>query len=46
MFVHDSKLRHLLTPDHYRDPVQHQREVERLFLPAWHILGTLARFAP
>jgi choline monooxygenase len=40
MFVHDSKLRHLLTPDHYRNPEHHQRELENLFLPAWHIVGT------
>lgn len=45
MFVHQSQLRHLLTPDKYCSDQQHRIEAERLFLPAWHFVGTLADLA-
>lgn len=40
MFVHESKLIHLLSPDHYRSSEHYRKEMECLFQPAWHILGT------
>ncbi len=40
MFLHESRLRHLLSPAHYYDSRHYQVEVERLFQPAWHIVGT------
>jgi phenylpropionate dioxygenase-like ring-hydroxylating dioxygenase large terminal subunit len=40
MFVHASRLQHLLSPADYHDPGQYQRELDRLFLPAWHVVGT------
>ncbi len=43
VFVHESRLRHLLTAAHYHDPELHRLEVERLFLPAWHIVGTTSQ---
>jgi phenylpropionate dioxygenase-like ring-hydroxylating dioxygenase large terminal subunit len=42
MFVHKSQLGHLLTPDQYWSERQHAVEVERLFLPAWHVVATTA----
>ena len=43
MFIHQSQLRHILTPAQYRDERQHQIELERLFTPAWHVVATTAR---
>jgi choline monooxygenase len=42
MFVHKTRLEHLLTPAHYFSPQQHQLELERLFWPSWHVLATRA----
>jgi len=39
MFVHKNQLEHLLKPEHYTSAEFHQREVERLFLPGWHLIG-------
>ncbi len=36
MFVHQNRLRHLLRPEHYVDPTYYHREIEALFVPAWH----------
>lgn len=40
MFLHESRMRHLLSPTHYHDPRHAQVELDRLFQPAWHIVGT------
>jgi choline monooxygenase len=40
MFIHENRLQHLLTPAAYHDPRQYQREMDHVFLPAWHIVGT------
>jgi len=42
VFIHDSQLRHILTPAQYHEERQHQIELERLFLPAWHVVATTA----
>ena len=42
MFIHQSRLEHLLAPDQYFSPEQHRTELERLFLPGWHFVATLA----
>jgi choline monooxygenase len=42
MFVHQNRLETLLKPDHYRSEAQYRREIERLFVPAWHLVGTSA----
>lgn len=39
MFVHKSRLEHLLAPSAYRSPEQHRREVDHLFRPTWHLLA-------
>ena len=41
MFVHRSRLPHLLDPRRYVDPGAHQREVDALFRRGWHIVATL-----
>lgn len=45
MFVHQHRLRHLLRPEHYYCPEHYQRELERLFRPAWHPLAARAELA-
>jgi choline monooxygenase len=42
MFLHDTHLPQVLAPDDYVSREQFDRERERLFLPAWHLVGTLA----
>jgi choline monooxygenase len=42
MFLHDSHLPQLLPPDEYCSAEQHNREMERLFLPGWHCIGSLS----
>ena len=42
MFIHHARLDHLLVPAQYFSPEQHRRELERLFLPSWHLLATTA----
>lgn len=41
MFVHKNQLEHLLRPEHYTSPEFFQREVDSLFLPGWHLVGSL-----
>ena len=45
MFVHQNRLEHLLQPYHYVDAQHYQREIERLFLPAWHLVGSRSALA-
>ncbi len=40
MFVHKERLVHLLQPVHYFDDQLYRQEINRLFLPAWHRVGT------
>ena len=40
MFVHKDQLEHLLTPRHYTSRDVHRQEVDRLFLPGWHLVGS------
>ena len=40
MFLHDTHLPQLLAPGDYTSPEQHRRELETLFLPGWHLVGT------
>ncbi|KAA1261086.1 Anthranilate 1,2-dioxygenase large subunit [Rubripirellula obstinata] len=40
MFVHESRLRHLLRPEHYRDPDHYQLELETLFRTSWQLACT------
>jgi choline monooxygenase len=42
MFINQDRLEHLLTPAQYYSPEQHQLELERLFLPSWHLLASKA----
>lgn len=42
MFLSDTHLPQVLTRDQYRDPKYLDREVERAFLPTWHLIGTTA----
>jgi phenylpropionate dioxygenase-like ring-hydroxylating dioxygenase large terminal subunit len=41
MWVNRGRLPLLLTGDRYRDPANHDREMDRLFLPGWHFVGSL-----
>jgi phenylpropionate dioxygenase-like ring-hydroxylating dioxygenase large terminal subunit len=45
MFVHQNRLQHLLTPKEYLSEAQHRLEVEQLFQPAWHCVGTTAELS-
>ncbi len=40
MFLHDTHLPQVLTPDYYTSQVQFEREIKTLFEPAWHLVGT------
>ena len=42
MFIHQNQLEYLLEPAHYTDPYFLKTEVDRLFLPAWHLIGSKA----
>jgi phenylpropionate dioxygenase-like ring-hydroxylating dioxygenase large terminal subunit len=42
MFIHQQQLRHLLRPDQYYSEQQYRLEMERVLLPAWHVVGTTA----
>lgn len=42
MFIHKSRLEHLLPPSAYFSPEQHRRERDRLFRPGWHLLASRA----
>ncbi|MCC9654259.1 aromatic ring-hydroxylating oxygenase subunit alpha [Rhodopirellula halodulae] len=41
MFVNKTKLPHVLLPEHYSSPTQHELELEGLFRPQWHWVGSL-----
>lgn len=45
MFVHQSRLEHVLRPCHYFDERHYRCEIERLFLPAWHFVGSRGELA-
>lgn len=40
MFVHQSRLRHLLRPQHYRDPEHYELELKTLFRTTWQFACT------
>ena len=40
MFVHQSRLRHLLRPEHYRDPKHYELELKTLFRRTWQFACT------
>jgi choline monooxygenase len=42
MFTSQTHLPHVLAPREYSSAQMHEREIERLFLPAWHCVGSLA----
>lgn len=39
MFINKNQLEYVLTPDQYYSEEQHRVEMERLFIPGWHIVG-------
>ncbi len=41
MFVNSSRLPHVLRPQLYFDPEQYDRELSRLFAPAWLVVGNV-----
>jgi phenylpropionate dioxygenase-like ring-hydroxylating dioxygenase large terminal subunit len=43
LFIHQSRLRHLLQPSDYFSPRQHALELERLFRPGWHCVASMAQ---
>lgn len=43
MFLNDTHLPQLLTPDEYTSAAQYERELERLFLPSWQFAGTTSQ---
>ena len=42
MFINQNRLEHLLAPAQYFSSEQHELELERLFLPSWHLLASRA----
>jgi phenylpropionate dioxygenase-like ring-hydroxylating dioxygenase large terminal subunit len=40
MFINQNQLEHLLNPEQYFSPALHRLEVDRLFVPSWHVLAT------
>ncbi len=42
MFVHQHSLQYLLRNEHYTCPVHAQREIDKLFRPAWQLVATQA----
>ena len=42
MFLSDSHLPQILASEMYHSEEHYQREIERLFLPGWHCIGTTA----
>jgi choline monooxygenase len=40
MFICEGQLRHLMTPEQYHSEAQYKREIDRLFLPGWHLVAT------
>lgn len=45
MFIHDTKLRHLLRPDQYYSDEQYRAELRQVFEPAWHLAASTHRLA-
>jgi choline monooxygenase len=41
VFVHDTRLPHVLDPAWYHDPELHERELAQVFRPGWHCVATL-----
>jgi phenylpropionate dioxygenase-like ring-hydroxylating dioxygenase large terminal subunit len=41
MFVHNSRLRHILAPNHYFSTDHYQQELEHVLIPSWHFVATL-----
>ncbi|HWA96979.1 MAG TPA: SRPBCC family protein [Pirellulales bacterium] len=44
-FVHSTRLPHVLPPSAYHDEAHYRLEVERLLLPAWHLVGSKAELS-
>lgn len=42
MFIHNSRLPHVLRPELYSCPKQYDLEMVQLFEPAWHVVGSVA----
>ena len=42
MFVHREQLAYQLPPEHYHSAERHQQEIDRVFVPAWHLVGSTA----
>jgi phenylpropionate dioxygenase-like ring-hydroxylating dioxygenase large terminal subunit len=42
MFVYQHQLRHVLRPEQYYSEQQYRTELEHVFLPGWHFVGTTA----
>ncbi|MCA9041187.1 MAG: Rieske 2Fe-2S domain-containing protein [Planctomycetaceae bacterium] len=45
MFIHKNQLEYQLRPEHYQSPDFYQVELERMFLPAWHLVCRKADLA-
>ncbi|WP_181232903.1 aromatic ring-hydroxylating oxygenase subunit alpha [Enhygromyxa salina] len=41
MFIHDTRLPHVLEPGCYHDPGWYERELAAVFRPGWHCVATL-----
>ena len=42
MFVNKNRLPHVLSPRLYSCPEQYELEIQKLFRPSWHIVGSVA----
>ena len=40
MFVHKTQLEYVLSKEQYCSEAQYKAELEQLFQPAWHLVGT------
>jgi len=40
MFIHQNQLEYQLSPEHYYSQEHYELELERIFKPAWHLVGT------
>ena len=45
MFTNQSRLRYLLSPEHYYDPKHYELELRELFAPSWHFVGSASELA-
>lgn len=41
MFINKRRLHQPLTPSHYSSAEQYRREIDRVFRPSWHLVGTV-----